>query len=287
MGAMTRVGSALAGLVESLRPRTRRAKPAGGAEGRPALPDTDADWRRIGETEPFWGVLTEDRFRRERMDGDARRAFYASGAQDIAFVLSRIQATVPGFRPRRALDFGCGTGRLTLAMASHTGAVTGIDISPGMVTEARQAAAELGVGNAEFVNGSDHDGTGYDWINSCIVLQHIPPRRGYAILRDLLSRLAPGGVCSIQLCFLRDAVHGGRPVGDGPFRSFDGEATPDGVETDRHPTGTVMMYDYDLNRVFATMLAEDIELFGIAPTNHGGHHGAWLFGRRREMAPPA
>lgn len=30
--------------------------------------DTDADWRKIGETEPFWGVLTEDRFRRDQMD---------------------------------------------------------------------------------------------------------------------------------------------------------------------------------------------------------------------------
>ena len=54
-----------------------------------------------------------------------------------------------------------------------------------------------------------------------------------------------------------------------------------GLNQDLNPVGTVRVYDYDLNRVFAVMLAEQVELFGIAPTDHGGHHGAWLFGRRR------
>ena len=243
--------------------------------------DTDADWRKIGETEPFWGVLTEDRFRRDRMDQAAKHAFYATGAEDIGFVLSRIQLMVPHFRPRQALDFGCGVGRLTLAMAHHADAVTGVDISPQMLDEARRAASELGVRNVAFGNDlPEKDKTGFDWVSSHIVFQHIPPSRGYALLRDLLGLLAPGGICSIQLCFLRDQANAGEFVGYSRFWSFDGEAAHAGLDQDPNPVGTVRMYDYDLNRVFAAMLAHKVELFGIAQTDHGGHHGAWFFGRR-------
>jgi SAM-dependent methyltransferase len=243
--------------------------------------DTDADWREIGASEPFWGVLTEDRFRRDRMDQVAKQAFYSTGIADIEFVLSRVQPMIPRFRPPRALDFGCGAGRLTLAMAAHAGAVTGIDISPAMLAEAREAARQRDVRNAGFLDKLP-DGVRYDWINSYIVLQHIPPARGYLILRDLLGRLSSNGVCSIQLCVLREHTNAAEFVGYGAFWSFDGEAARIGLEkVDARAAGTVRMYDYDLNRVLAIMLGESIEPFGIAPTNHGGHHGVWLFGRRK------
>jgi SAM-dependent methyltransferase len=246
--------------------------------------DTDADWRKIGETEPFWGVLTEERFRRKQMDEQAKRGFYASGTKDIDFVLSRIRQMVPQFRPREALDFGCGVGRLTLAMARHAEDVTGVDISPGMLGEARESARLFGVGNVRLLEALP-DGRTFDWINSYIVLQHIPPHRGYTILRDLLSRLAPGGICSIQLAVLRAHDNSGEFIGYGAFWSFDGETARIVLdEGDPRSAGTVRMYDYDLNRVLAIMLAEKIDLFGMAPTNHGGHHGVWLFGRRGQMA---
>jgi hypothetical protein len=111
------------------------------------------------------------------------------------------------------------------------------------------------------------------------VFQHILPRRGYAILAELLGRLVPGGVCSIQLCFLRDQSQAPVLAGYGRFWQFDGEVARAALDEDPHPAGTMRMFDYDLNRVLAVMLAQGVEPFGIAPTNHDGHHGAWLFGR--------
>jgi hypothetical protein len=37
------------------------------------------DWNALGETEPFFAVLTEDRFLRERMSDFDRDAFFATG----------------------------------------------------------------------------------------------------------------------------------------------------------------------------------------------------------------
>jgi SAM-dependent methyltransferase len=54
-----------------------------------------------------------------------------------------------------ALDIGCGIGRLELALAPRLRALTGIDVSPGMIKEAQNRCA--GLANVEF---AVCDGTG-------------------------------------------------------------------------------------------------------------------------------
>src|ERR1700694_1584087 len=56
----------------------------------------------------------------------------------------------------RVLDLGCGAGTDSLVaaqMVGPQGRVTGIDMTPEMLAKARQAAAELGNDNVEFVEG--------------------------------------------------------------------------------------------------------------------------------------
>ena len=53
-------------------------------------------------------------------------------------------------------DLGCGAGTDSLVaaqMVGSDGAVTGIDMTPEMLTKARAAKEELGVANVEFVEG--------------------------------------------------------------------------------------------------------------------------------------
>lgn len=52
----------------------------------------------------------------------------------------------------RLLDVGCGPGRLTLLLAPLFERVVGVDADVDMVAEAERRAAELAVGNAEFVH---------------------------------------------------------------------------------------------------------------------------------------
>src|ERR671937_1588633 len=56
----------------------------------------------------------------------------------------------------RGLDLGSGAGTDSLIAAQMVGAqghVTGIDMTPAMLAKARAAAAELGAGNVDFVEG--------------------------------------------------------------------------------------------------------------------------------------
>ena len=169
--------------------------------------DTDRAWRQLGEQDPYYGVLTCDRFRHENLD-DARRAeFFRSGELHVDKVLNRA-AELFGSLPARgtALDFGCGVGRVAIPLARRFDRVYAVDISPAMLDEARKNAAAAGVDNIEFVQASEH-GANYprdvQFIHSYIVLQHIPARRGLRIISTLLSKLAPGGVAAIELALTR------------------------------------------------------------------------------------
>lgn len=50
----------------------------------------------------------------------------------------------------QVLDFGCGIGRVAIALAPHAAGVTGVDISPAMVEQARARARAAGLGEARF-----------------------------------------------------------------------------------------------------------------------------------------
>jgi SAM-dependent methyltransferase len=170
--------------------------------------DSDRTWQFFGAENPYFGVLTTSRFDGD-LDPESRRSFFASGSQHVDKVLEAIHKRVnPAFKLRRALDFGCGVGRLVLPLARYCESVVGVDVSPGMLAEAEKNAREQGVEHASFVLGDDDltqvEGT-FDFVHSFIVFQHIPPERGERIIRALLARVNPGGVGALQLTFSHDA----------------------------------------------------------------------------------
>jgi SAM-dependent methyltransferase len=232
--------------------------------------DTDADWRELGQSQPYWGVLSHPDFRTENITPERIEAFYASGKDYIAEIVGRIEAAT-GVRPSgRALDFGCGVGRLAEAMTDYAGEVVGLDISPGMLALARGRR-----GKAVYVDQAP-DGP-FDWINTFIVLQHIPPERGEAILQDLLSRLAMGGVVSLQLTVWRDADRQW-PQATGWRRLFGARRLRRWAR--RLPVGQILMYDYDLSRVVRLLNQAGIEEMRLVSTNHDGHRGVIILGRK-------
>ncbi|MFD0937724.1 class I SAM-dependent methyltransferase, partial [Methylobacterium trifolii] len=77
---------------------------------------SDAIWRRYGEHDPYYGVLTLDSYRKDRI-GANREAFFASGEAVVAEVLDRVEGAVGPVRRGHALDFGAGVGRLSLPLA--------------------------------------------------------------------------------------------------------------------------------------------------------------------------
>lgn len=98
----------------------------------------------------------------------------------------------------RVLDVGCGVGRWSRLLAGRGARVTGIDISPTMIEEARRRAEHLGVAQRcrfETQDLADLDaGERFDFVLAVTVLQHIlDPIALRAAFRRMVAHLAPGG----------------------------------------------------------------------------------------------
>jgi SAM-dependent methyltransferase len=167
--------------------------------------DSDGHWRRWGETDPYFGVLTDSRFRAGAI-GANRDAFFETGRVVVDERLSAAQRHFGPVARGRALEFGCGVGRLTVPLAGAFDAVTALDIAPAMLAEARRNADAAGIDNIHLALSDDElsraEGQ-FDFILSIIVFQHIPVRRGLRIIDALLGKVAPGGVVALQLCIDR------------------------------------------------------------------------------------
>jgi SAM-dependent methyltransferase len=157
------------------------------------------DWEDLSRLDPLWAVLSEPS---KRFGGWSPDEFLASGERDVAQFLEVCgRHGLPRTRSR-ALDFGCGAGRLTRALSHRFESCVGVDIAEPMVEVARDLNRDR-PGCEFLVNDDDlarfEDAT-FDFVVSHIVLQHVPGRD--AILRyidELVRVLRPGGVLVFQL----------------------------------------------------------------------------------------
>jgi SAM-dependent methyltransferase len=164
--------------------------------------NTDKTWERYGEVDPYFGVITNSKYHSWVLTDQARDEFFRSGEEHVQRILKILREINPGFSPNRAIDFGCGVGRVALPLARESASVLGVDVAAGMLSEAQKNAAERGVSSVRFAP----EVSGYfDLVHSFIVIQHIPPRRGLPIVRDLVSRVLPGGMIVLQVPYYWNA----------------------------------------------------------------------------------
>jgi len=166
--------------------------------------DPNKDWEQYGKEDPYFGVVSLDRFHKTNLTPAALTEFFDSGRSHIEYVLGIIHAHLDSaYQPQSALDFGCGVGRCTIPMAKLCQHVTGVDVSPAMIEEGKTNASAQSVHNIEWINSGDLAGVSgkFDFIHSFIVFQHIPPRTGMALLSRLVDLLATDGIASIQFIY--------------------------------------------------------------------------------------
>lgn len=151
-----------------------------------------------GEKDPLYAVLTRKRRRGNRWDPEE---FFRTGREEIAEVLARAAALPAEPGRERALDFGCGVGRLTQALAEHFREVVGVDISHTMVEKAREYDRHPERVRYLVNTGDDlgvlEDGA-FDLVYSSITLQHIPPEYQARYIAEFMRVLRPGGLAIFQ-----------------------------------------------------------------------------------------
>lgn len=178
------------------------------------MSDTDRDWERWGAQDPYFGVYSDDRFRRAVMSDRDRSAFFASGQAHIQAVLAELAEAFPqARRPSTALDFGCGVGRLAIPMEQHVERVWGLDVSPSMLAEAERNRSLAGCERLILLRSDDALSALpqlVDLAHSHIVFQHIPWSRGRALFSALAGKVSEGGMLWVQIVTAHRAGHTAR-----------------------------------------------------------------------------
>lgn len=157
-----------------------------------------AVWNRLGADDPLWAVLSDPAMKGGRWELDE---FMLTGADHVQrYLVDRVRRHGLSLGDR-VLDFGCGVGRLSQALASHATRVVGIDIAASMIDLAKRINA-----HPDSVDFIHFDGrrfpfadNSFDSAVSLMVVQHSPPEVQLRSLLELQRVVRPGGVVVVQI----------------------------------------------------------------------------------------
>jgi SAM-dependent methyltransferase len=156
-------------------------------------------WDAFGKSDPLWAVLTSPDKKGNKWDADE---FFAHGRQEIDDIMRHLDSLKLTLIRRRALDFGCGAGRLTQALARYFERVDGVDIAPSMIAAAN-SYNRFGEACRFQLNETDDlrlfPAQAFDFVYSCITLQHMQPKYARKYIMEFLRVLTPAGVLVFQL----------------------------------------------------------------------------------------
>jgi ubiquinone/menaquinone biosynthesis C-methylase UbiE len=187
------------------------------------LDELQKHWNAFAKRDPFWAILTAP----GKENGQWRpEEFFATGKLEIDGLMQSVAALNWSERRQRALDFGCGVGRLTQALCDHFSECSGVDIAEEMLRLA-DVFNRHGSRCSYRLNTTDDlrlfsDGH-FDFIYSNIVLQHMKPEYTRNYIREFLRVLTPGGLIVFQLpseIIARSTIAGAsKPLPAGAFRA--------------------------------------------------------------------
>jgi ubiquinone/menaquinone biosynthesis C-methylase UbiE len=141
---------------------------------------------------------SSDKFNREAAQWDENK-----GRRALAHAVAEaIIAAAKPHKGMRALEFGCGTGLITMEIAPHAGAVLAIDTSRAMLAVLDEKIRTSGISGIVTAcidilshQFDDLPEKTFDLIYSSMTLHHISDTAGF--LNRLSTLLAPGGMIAI------------------------------------------------------------------------------------------
>ena len=146
--------------------------------------DTDREWKRWGESNPYFAVLADNKYR----NGENIPEFFETGRKYFEEIIKTYEDIGrPLSKLGSALDFGCGVGRVLIPMTEYFARTIGVDVSQLMLMEARKNIKDNKLELRHF------DGRNitpcivkesYHFMHSVLVFQHIRPKRGFQLMRS-------------------------------------------------------------------------------------------------------
>lgn len=157
------------------------------------LDDTKKNWNEFADSDPMSAILTE----KGKWNP---KEFFDTGSKEINALMGKIEQI--HFGRRRALDFGCGIGRLSRALASYFQEVVGVDVSKRMIELAKEYNSDCRICKFYINESADlkaFEDDYFDLIYSSRTLQHLEPQYSKNYIMEFLRILSPKGVLVFQI----------------------------------------------------------------------------------------
>jgi SAM-dependent methyltransferase len=160
-------------------------------------------WKRLGESEPHWSVVTAEQFKSDRIK-QTEEVFYATGQQDTELIKAFFARNkLPLDSVQTCLEFGCGVGRATAAISEIMKRVHAVDISAPHLELARVWLNKINATNVDLIQLRSIPDIEtlpeFDLLYSIIVFQHNPPPVIAHIMDILFSKVRRGGYVLFQV----------------------------------------------------------------------------------------
>ena len=156
-------------------------------------------WNEASKRDPLWAILT-----RPGKAGNkwVIEEFLQTGVAEVEAIFDHVESLALNIGREKALDFGCGVGRLTQALANRVDEVFGIDIAPAMLELARSMNSHGD--RCKYLLNETNDlqlfpDNYFDFVYTNITLQHMEPRFSKRYLIEFMRVLMPNGLLIFQL----------------------------------------------------------------------------------------
>jgi len=153
-------------------------------------------WEEFAQQDAEFYILTNVD---DESAGDRLERFYASGQESVDHLLGVVGDALQSHG--RALEIGCGMGRISFPMSKHFEQLVGVDIAPTMIEKLKANAASMGFENVEGALAGDawDAPQSLDFAYSWLVFQHI---EDWDVIAGYIERLGeairPGGIACLQ-----------------------------------------------------------------------------------------
>lgn len=238
---------------------------------------TDRQWQRWGQTNPYYGIVGIET---AEFETRWRQRFFETGKIHMDHVFERmVRYDVMPTGRAKALDFGCGAGRLLLQMADRFDAIVGVDVSPDQLALARKNVPADSLRLISSLDDLAGEAGTFDFINTFVVLQHIRPAQGYRIIDKILQLLRPGGAFALHFT-VGDIRDKRRRMNWLRYRLPPLHWAYNASRQRPWNEPIMEMNKYDMAIVGAVLMRNDVGRFGCSLLDHTGNTGMLCFGRR-------
>lgn len=163
-----------------------------------------SSWTSLGLNDPYYSVLTREKFWKKLMSKKKIDEFYESGRQEVDRFFSTLSRNNIDYSAySKCLDYGCGAGRISRWLSEKFETIHAYDVSENYLEMAKKYLNSKDISNVKFQQVTSVDDLEnfpkVDVIYSVIVLQHNPPPIIHRIIVQFMNALNSSGIAFFQL----------------------------------------------------------------------------------------